>query len=844
MLTVTLAQMRRSVGRLTAAGIAIAIGTGFAMATLLASDVMQRTTYDSVTADFVGADLVVQSPSSGLSVQDVRAAAGTPGVRAAAGQGVFASSLTGSLGTGVTMFVPQSDAPDLRTYSVVDGKAPSAPDEVAVAASVAADLGITIGDTVTTASLVDGAAATTWTVTGLTENRGNALSSYGDVSVIRPDDFTRLGAEATTPWLDSVLVTVDHSASSAQVGKALSTALGSDVRVQTKDEAAQTQVDALSGEQAAFTAFLLAFAALALVVAALVISNTFAVLVAQRARTLALLRCAGGSKKQIRNSVLIEGALLGLVGSVAGAVFALVGGQIVLTVLRQVQETVPLPSRLEVSITTLLVPTIVGVLVTIVACWVPAREATKVAPLAALRPLDVTAASAKSHRVRAAFAALLTIGGIALLAGGVVTSSQSIAFGLAIGVLGGALSFVGIVLGAVFWLPPVSRLLSVLVGRSGPASRLAAANALRHPRRMAATSSALLIGVTLVTMMAVGAASARGTLSKELDAQFPVDLGVQMYPEEASGPVSESDRAKATDEVEGVSGVAAVAAATQVSWIRPDRSTHPLPQIVLIGDPTALRSVLKDSSGLGAATPGLLVLSESAAQRHELSDGDRVRLGEEGSGATLTVRVEPGAFELGFVNADGFDIAALGADGDAQSMVLAAMAPKASAAEVRDDIDRAVTISHSTIAPAAERVQFDRVINVLLGVVVALLSVAVVIALIGVTNTLSLSVIERRRESATLRSIGLSRPQLRRMLAVEGAFITGVGAALGIVLGLAYGWVGSYIVLGTLTSTTLAVPWTQLLGVFAVAAAAGLLASVLPARGALRDSPVEALGVE
>ena len=146
--------------------------------------------------------------------------------------------------------------------------------------------------------------------------------------------------------------------------------------------------------------------------------------------------------------------------------------------------------------------------------------------------------------------------------------------------------------------------------------------------------------------------------------------------------------------------------------------------------------------------------------------------------------------------------------------------------------------------PAAQAAQFRQVVDVILGIVVGLLAVAVVIALIGVTNTLSLSVIERTRESATLRAIGLSKEQLRGMLAVEGVLIAGVGAILGIVLGLVFGWAGAATALSVMGDVRYAVPWADMGIVLAVALVAGLLASVLPARAAARTSPVAALGVE
>jgi putative ABC transport system permease protein len=192
------------------------------------------------------------------------------------------------------------------------------------------------------------------------------------------------------------------------------------------------------------------------------------------------------------------------------------------------------------------------------------------------------------------------------------------------------------------------------------------------------------------------------------------------------------------------------------------------------------------------------------------------------------------------------DLDELVADAPASSLWVALDDPGRAAAvvagvqDVVADSGEAVGVAGA----AVERASYEQVIDTMLGIVLGLLAVAVVIALIGVANTLSLSVIERRRESATLRAIGLSRSQLRGMLAIEGMLISGVGAVLGVVLGLVYGWAGSAAALGVMGDVVLAVPWREIVLVLLVAAVAGLVASVVPARTAVRTSPVEALATE
>ena len=429
---------------------------------------------------------------------------------------------------------------------------------------------------------------------------------------------------------------------------------------------------------------------------------------------------------------------------------------------------------------------------------------------------------------------------------------------LGAGVLGGGVSFVGILLGAVLWVPAVARGVGRLLGRGGPTARLAAANTARNPRRTAATSSALLIGVTLVAMMSTGAASARTTLSDELAEQFPVDLAVTVgaQPEEGLDPA-----VLAT--VDGVEGVGRVTPVTRGDVELRDADGGSLGQWgVLAAEPDALAAVLRApqqvegladdtiviggdlAESIGVVDGQVLTVTGVEAPDAEEGTGDGTGSGRAGStGASATVRALvtdlPGialvtpATLAGATEETVTDEAWVRFDDDAR------------ADQVVADVQDALSDTPVMVSGAAlERVRFEQVIDTLLAVVVGLLGAAVVIAVIGVANTLSLSVLERRRESATLRALGLTRGRLRGTLAIEGVLIAGIGATVGAVLGLLYGWAGAAAVLGAVGAVTYEVPWRDLAVVLVVALLAGLLASVLPGRAAARTSPVRALAVE
>jgi putative ABC transport system permease protein len=472
--------------------------------------------------------------------------------------------------------------------------------------------------------------------------------------------------------------------------------------------------------------------------------------------------------------------------------------------------------------------------VTVLAALAPARSATRVAPLAALRPADAPTLRARSGRTRLVISLLALVGGFGALGGGVLLGMNgSTQFGLVAAVGGGALAFFGVVLSAVLWLPRVAAFLGGLVARTGPAARLAVANTLRNPRRTAATSTALLIGVTLVTMMSTGAASARMSADSLLDETFPYDVSVT-----ASAPEYLEDLRDTVADTPGVADTALVTTATVTLGGVEDSS-------VVAADPGELAAVVNVPEEAGRLTEGSILLTQATADEMSVGAGDPVTVAGTDGSVDLTV-VITGADPLNrVITAADLDRSGVAPE-DTMTDVWAHISgaePTTVLADVQDAVAQ-VDGESFVMGPAAQAAQFRQVVDVILGIVVGLLAVAVVIALIGVTNTLSLSVIERTRESATLRAIGLSKEQLRGMLAVEGVLIAGVGAILGMVLGLVFGWAGAATALSVMGDVRYAVPWTDLGLVLAVALVAGLLASVLPARAAARTSPVAALGVE
>jgi putative ABC transport system permease protein len=870
MLRLTWAQMRRSLPRLTAAGIAIVIGTAFVAVTLLAGNIINRSVSGAIAAPYARADLVVGGSLDADTLEQVRT---TPGVAAAAPLVTAFEPLTSATRTTVQMVIPTTPDPRLMPLTLADGAWPVGADQVALPGDIAQRLGVGIGDTLTLgsepATAGDGSSGAagdstlqTVTVSGIVDDPRGAFSGSGGAAV---RDAAAMTAAMDRYWndgaRDTIIVALADGTSPTTVRAALADAFPN-ASINTPDELAQQSAqDHTGGENVMFLVFVLTFAAIALLVAGLVITNTFQVLVAQRTRTLAMLRAVGASKRQVGQSVLVEATLLGLASSVAGVLVGCALGQATLAVGASTTASAFLPETITVTWPVVVFPLLVGTAVTVLAALVPARMATRVSPLAALRPADgPTVAKGSAGRVRLVLSLVATVGGLVILGAGAYlgTAQSSAQAGLLAGIAGGAISFVGIAVSAVFWLPRIASWSGRLVGLTGPTARLAAANTLRNPRRTAATSTALLIGVTLVAMMSTGAASARHTLTAQLDGLFPVDVQLQAVPTAGGSAELSPDVIAAVENVDGI----VATALPRTAWLTIGGRYYDEDGRLVVGDVPAgtsdgqlVTSVVRGvepadadaAVNLPSAVEGLtahtVLIPEAIASNANIDDGDEVPLSGPSGEVTLSAVVVPGS-GVGslLVTPENLAKADAGAAADTMWVRLAGSStgPVTAINDAVADTNEPVTVD----GLALERADYEQVINVSLAIVVGLLAVAVVIALIGVANTLSLSVLERRRESATLRAIGVTRGQLRWMLAVEGMLIAGVGAVLGIVLGLLYGWAGSLAGLGVMGPVELAVPWRDIILVAVIALAAGLIASVAPGRTAARPSPVVALAAD
>lgn len=837
-----LAQMRTSVGRLIAAGLAILLGTGFITASLLANDVLAATTRATALADLLDADAVVQPD---VPDQQATVVGQVPGVR-----GVDAQLLTGIALKGrsdrwaeATSLPAVADPPQLAA-----GRLPTGTNEIAVSQPLAEGLRISPGDTVTWTGwrvTDDGASediSGSLTVTGITET-GSALRG-SSAAWMTADGIRALRTQQGAPLhADRLLVYGQSGMEPSELARQISQALqGQDFQVVTADELIAEKVARATGSEAAvFTVLAIAFGAVAIGVAAMVIANTFDVLVAQRARRLALLRCAGATRGQVFQSVLIEALILGLVSSVLGVLLGVGLGQLAVWFLESSNLGITTPTMEDINWPALCIPVVVGVVATVVAAIGPARTATRVAPVVALRPLtDPEMSTGRSRRV---VGALLALPGLVLLVAAPVISvvvgqeragdlMPALLFG---GVVGGLLLVVGLLVLAVHLIPPVARVVGGLLAVVVPAPRratvrMATANAVRNPRRIAATASALLIGVGLVTMLGTGAATTQATMDVELTQRIPVDVLVE---------VQGNRTGLSADEMSAVRSVSGVQA-TAEAWR--DITLPAAPEVgVQAVDPATFTQVSGRSIDL---QPGHVSINRDLAEG--LGNPTELEVSVSGETRRLPVRIVE---ELpGPAMVDRATRRELGGQDTSPQTLLVDIDDERVAAVVGEITDRVSEAGGgepaAVSAPIELRQSYRQAIDAMLAVLLGLLAVAVVIAVVGVANTLSLSVIERRREHGVLRAIGVTRSQLRSMLAVEGLLIAVSGALVGMVLGIGAGLAGVTVLLSATGSLVPALhPWI-LLGCVVLAIIAGLGASVLPARSALKVPVVAALATE
>lgn len=628
--------------------------------------------------------------------------------------------------------------------------------------------------------------------------------------------------------LSSIDVIAEEGFTQDEMVEALATGTPDRVEVVTGDQQTQEEIDNFTEGLGFLNTALLAFAAVAVFVGAFVIQNTFRITVAQRVRELALLRAVGATGSQVTRMVLIEAAIIGVVASTLGLLAGIGIAQLIKGGMDLLGLGVP-EGPLTVLPRTVVVAMSVGVVVTLASALMPARRAAAISPVAAMSEIGAST-TRKSLRTRTTVGTGLTVLGAGLMAGGLLAENGASLALVSIGAVG---LFLGISVLAPLLAGPAAKLLSTPL--RGITGKLAAENTIRQPRRTASTASALMIGVALVAFVSIFAASVKASVSDNISEAFPADLSF------TSANLTTGVSPAAVDALEGVGEFDAVSAVHAGSFTIEGEELN-----VAGVDPTTISSVydMGASTELSALAGGMMV-AEATLTENGWAVGDVVTVEYEATGEVATEIV--GTFEdQNFGNYLISEKTFIENIGDDQvTIAFVSLAGGVGLTDGKEFAERAlVEFPNVSIDTKAEFIadaesQIDQLVALFSG----LLGLALVIALLGIANTLALSIVERTREIGLLRAVGMGRRQVRSMIRWEAIVIALFGALLGVLIGSAIGFgVVNSLADEGLGSFTL--PGGQLAVWLVAAALAGVFASIGPARKAARLDVLKAISYE
>ncbi|MDG6101540.1 FtsX-like permease family protein [Dactylosporangium aurantiacum] len=822
--------------RLVPTALAIVLAVGFVAGIMIFGDTTRAALLDDYARAARNVDLAVTAKDGTRlplsTVDDLRRVAGVASVE---GRMAEQAPLIDRKGRLVTEFgvpghaVDAGERAELRPFDLRTGRLPQTGGEAALDARSARSTGYQVGDTIVLVGADE--QRHEFRLAGIVDITGVDGGNTSTVVLTRRALVDLTGA---TGYREVVATVADGTAPTdvrARVSAPGTVRTGDQLRHDLAREAFGQIDGLLVGMQL--------FAVVAVLVAALVIANTFTILLAQRMRETALLRCVGATRAQVFRRVVAEAAAVGLTGATLGIGLGVAIGSGLSR--GAALPGIGLPSGpVVVDVSPVLVALVLGVALTVVSALVPAVRATRVPPVAALRVTPLARGGGRWGRVAlVAAAALLALGGSALTAVGMRTDDPQTA--MAIVMVGGTCVFLAVLLLSPLFIGPLVSAFAWLPGRvAGVPVRLAAANARRNPGRTAVTTAALLVGVALMAGGSTIAATVNRTAEAQLNQAFPVDYLL-------TPAVTGGDRAAAVP-AEVTAGLRSDPAFDLVAAVR-QGTAKTSGGALLVGtiDAAAIGTAYRPAVTAGRLAdlrPGTAVVASGSDILVGRRVGDQLRLTTGARTMTVTIAATvQSATLVGDVVITDADFAALfpaAAAGD--SLVMLRTAGGVAAATARSRLDTALA-AHPLVQVgdlAEVRDERNAAIDQIVAVIAVLLALALVIALVGIANTLSLSVLERTRESALLRALGLTRGQLRATLLAEALLMAAAGAVVGVVFGLVYGWLTAEAAFGDI-ETLVAVPIGQLAAFVGLAALAGTLAAVLPSRRAANVAVVAAL---
>ena len=842
MLKVTLRDLLSHGLRFALTTFAVVLGVGFVVGALSTTDTLRQSIgglFEDITSSIdvsvraesaLGVTQATQARIPDVLVDEVAA---VDGVAAAEGSTSGYAQVIGADGEALTSsgapFIGVSWADDeaLNPATMDEGRPPTGGDEIAVDRASARDAGLEVGDR-TTVLLVEGPR----------EVEVVGIFTFGDTNSLLGARLTAFGADAAQAAfgagaeVDSIEVAADQDVSPDELARRIQAVLPDGVEAVTAAAVADEGAEEAEGLLSVFQNVLLAFAAVALFVSAFLINNTFAIVLGQRTKELGLLRSLGASRRQVVGSVLGQAVVVGLLASVVGVGAGIVIAQGVQALLAVAGFDLP-GDGLVLTARTWVAAGAIGVGGTAVASLVPARRASSVPPIEAM--LDAEPTSTRARGSRTAVGGVVALLGIALLAAGSFLTDTTLATTLALGV-GALVVFLGVSLLSALVAEPVVRVLGLPLLLLGPTGTMARANAARTPERTARTAAALMVGLAMVTTVAVVGASMKTSFARTIESAVAADLVVSNPSFAGFSPQVAAEMAE-LPELDAVTGVR-------------------FDQILIEGARKPLTAADTDAAAelvdVDLVTGSLEDLDEDAILLHHDPAAD---LGLE-VGDLLTVEMAAGGprqLVVAGIYADStlagnyFIPLELFEQGypanDTDQLVFAGIAPGVDPDRARAAVDRVLeahpqlTLEDRSEYQQSQEEQLDQLLIAVNG----LLVLALFIALVGIANTLALSVVERTREIGLLRATGMLRGQVRAMVLYESAIIAVFGSLLGVALGLVFGLVATRAIPESVIDTT-SIPWTSAALLVVLATVCGVLAGVLPARRAARLEVLDAIG--
>ncbi|MEU9378751.1 FtsX-like permease family protein [Streptomyces sp. NPDC048255] len=850
MLRTALRNLLAHKARLAMTVLTVCLGVAFVCGTLVFADSAAAGYRAAASKSFAGIAVTVTAkespsgPAAGprdgvLTDTLVRKLAEVPGVTAvrptADGSATLAAADGSPLRSGTAWanlagaYVPGPDGKDSR-HPLAEGHAPRNSDEVAVDAATAEAGGFNLGDPI---SLATNGPVMTKRLVGIVTTHDTRVTAGGTLALF--DKATAQQLFAAPGQYTGIDLTAAPGTSQFDLADRVTAVLPADrAEATTASGQADQQAVYVNTLTRGYQKIPTVFAGVSLFIGSFLIINTFTMLVTRRTREIALLRAIGATRRQVVRSLLTEAALLGLAASVIGFLAGLGVASALPHLLSGSGGTLP-DSPLVIGARPVVAALAVGVGVTVLAAWLPSRRAARIAPIEAMRSAQQPPSST-STRVRGLAGAVLMAAGAGLLISltGAKDASEE---NLQSAMLGCGVLIAGLIVLAPLLAGPLIRALGTLTTRFGIVGRLAQDNALRDPRRTAATAAALMVSTALVAGLAVIGNSTAQALDRQAAAGLSAHYLISTRTDtDAIDPA-------AIDRVTGTAGVEAATATADSTLFIGGRV-----QRITGVEPNALDTAMNLDFVSGSAkdlVPGRIAVSATIAREHGLSTGSRLdaRMGASQESRHYTV---VGVYQDNPIAQD-----VLGArtevqgnsflPGSAQRVFVRTQ--QGAAKDLGQRLRTAV--GNNPLLKIQDRDQLvaeaGATVSNLLTLMYGLLAIGVVIASLGIANTLAMSVAERTREIGVLRAIGMHRKGIRRMIRLESLTVAAFGTTLGLACGLFGAWAIGSLANGAVEQYSLSLPWGTLLLVCLASLAIGAIAAAVPARRAAALNPLQAI---